>query len=61
MKHISHTELIHNHMTIPWHHLCQENIHQSAKHPYPKKLPSSDARGLCCFPAAQEPGEFEAL
>ena len=24
MKHISHTELIHNHMTIPWHHLCQE-------------------------------------
>lgn len=24
MKHITHTELIHNHMTIPWHHLCQE-------------------------------------
>ena len=23
MKHSQHTELLHNHMAIPWHHLCK--------------------------------------
>ena len=46
MKHSQHTELIHNHMAIPWHHLCKEENPPITEAALPEKASIIGRTGL---------------
>ena len=60
MKHSQHTELIHNHMAIPWHHLCKEENPPITEAALPEKASIIGRTCDACCPAAREHGAFAA-